>query len=152
MAHKKREKSRDIIRRREDTHPLKETRGRLPTARPNLGRRFRLSDLLHNTIKPIQTRLQEVEDLRRIPHEFRQKGYLLRSGVPAPVRYDTISARVYGKMFTSVHPYFQYPERTVVCIRRQERRRVLFSLQKTGKGGRRNRPPKWTAKSYIRCR
>lgn len=150
MAHKKRDLSR-IIQRREDTYPLKETRGRLPTARPNLGRRFRLSDLLH-TIKPIQTRLQQAEDLRRIPHEFRQDVYHLRSGQPARVRYDAVPVYVRGRLRTQVHPYFRDPERTAVCIRRQNRRRVLFALQKTGKGGRRQRSPRWTEKSYIRCR
>ncbi len=145
MAHKNRKKSRVLSERKP------ETRGHLLTARADLARRFRLSDLLH-TIKPVQTRLQQAEDLRRIPHEFRQENYLLRSGAPASVRYETISARVHGRLWTSVHPYFQRPERTVVCIRRKERRRVLFALQKTGKGGRRNRPPKWTSKSYIRCR
>lgn len=144
MAHKNRKKSRVLSERKP------ETRGRLPTARPNLGRRFRLSDLLH-TIKPVQTRLQQAEDLRRIPHEFRQDVYHLRDGRPAPVRYETVQPRMHW-LPAQVHPYFQRPERTVVCIRRKERRRVLFALQKTGKGGRRNRPPKWSAKSYIRCR
>ena len=144
MAHKNRKKSRVLSERKP------ETRGRLSTARPNLGRRFRLSDLLH-TIKPVQTRLQQAEDLRRIPHEFRQDVYHLRDGRLAPVRYETIQPRMHW-LPAQVHPYFQRPERTVVCIRRKERRRVLFALQKTGKGGRRNRPPKWSAKSYIRCR
>lgn len=144
MAHKNRKKSRVLSARKP------ETRGHLLTARPNLGRRFRLSDLLHS-IKPIQTRLQQAEDLRRVPREFRQIQYHLSDGRLAPVRHETIQPRMRW-MPAQVHPYFQRPERTVVCIRRKERRRVLFALQKTGQGGRRNRPPKWTAKSYIRCR
>ena len=150
MAHKKVKKSSDIVQKREDSRPLNETRGRLPTARANLARRFRLTDLLH-TIKPIQTRLQQAEDLRRVPHEFRQERYLLRNGVPARVRYETIQPRMRW-LPAQVHPYFQRPERTAVCIRRKERRRVLFALQKTGKGGGRQRRPRWTDKSYIRCR
>lgn len=144
MAHKNKKKSRVLSARKP------ETRGHLLTARPNLGRRFRLSDLLHR-IKPIQTRLQQAEDLRRVPREFRQSQYHLSDGRLAPVRHETIQPRMRW-MPAQVHPYFQRPERTVVCIRRKERRRVLFALQKTGQGGRRNRSPKWTVKSYIRCR
>lgn len=151
MAHKKDKKSRVISPQRTITQSVPETRGHLVTARANLARRFHLSNLLH-AIAPIQTRLQQAEDLRRVPHEFRQERYLLRSGQPARVRYETVQTNVRGHLRTQVHPYFRQPERTAVCIRRKERRRVLFALQKTGKGGRRQRPPRWTEKSYIRCR
>lgn len=49
---------------------------------------------------------------------------------------------------------FHRPERTVVCIRRQTRRRVLHALQKIGRGRGAKKPKRarWTAKSYIRCK
>ena len=49
---------------------------------------------------------------------------------------------------------FHQPERTLVCVRRQTRRRVLHALQKIGRGRGAQKPKRarWTAKSYIRCK
>lgn len=46
---------------------------------------------------------------------------------------------------------FNEPGRVLVCVRRQRRKEVLHSLKKTGAGGRRNRKPKRTERSYYQC-
>ena len=47
---------------------------------------------------------------------------------------------------------FRDPRRTLVCVRRKARRRVIFALRKAGKAGKRNRKAQWTDKSYVTCR
>ena len=54
--------------------------------------------------------------------------------------------------FQGMHLSFSEPQKTAVCIRRKSRRRVLFALSKAGKGKRPTRRPRWTEKSYIRCK
>lgn len=94
---------------------------------------------------------QEVEDLRRVPAPFKKDRYLRNDGTPA--RYGMLP--VQGRMphvREQLRPKFYQPKQTLVCLRRQTRRRVIFALQKAGKGGGRQKPAKWTAKSYIRCK
>lgn len=43
---------------------------------------------------------------------------------------------------------FNLPRQVAVCVRRHQRREVLFAL---GKGGGRTKPPVWKEESYIRC-
>lgn len=51
-----------------------------------------------------------------------------------------------------LHSYFQDSPRLVSeCVRRQERRRVLFALQRTRKGSGRGKRHNWTALSKVRC-
>lgn len=51
---------------------------------------------------------------------------------------------------------FVHPRRVAVCQRRRVRKQVLFAnkvlVKGKGKGGRRFRRPRWTEKSYIRCK
>lgn len=68
---------------------------------------------------------------------------------PRPVRSRMLPVR--AQMRVSFHQ----PERTVVCHRRQARRRVLFALQASGRGRkslRVFRKARWTTKSHIRCK
>lgn len=68
---------------------------------------------------------------------------------PRPVRSRVLPMRV--QMRVSFHQ----PERTVVCHRRQARRRVLFALQASGRGRKSPRvfrKARWTTKSHIRCK
>ena len=68
---------------------------------------------------------------------------------PRPVRSRMLPVRV--QMRVSFHQ----PERTVVCHRRQARRRVLFALQASGRGRKSPRvfrKARWTTKSHIRCK
>lgn len=43
---------------------------------------------------------------------------------------------------------FSMPRQVLVCVRRKQRREVLLAL---GRGGGRNKPPKWDEDSFIRC-
>lgn len=97
--------------------------------------------------------LREVEDLRTLPraHQIHKGRYLHINGTPARPQYVHVQSRV-PWVRQQVRPYFPVPEKTLVCIRRQTRKRVLFALSKTGSGGGKQRPARWTAKSYIRCK
>nr|DAW32785.1 MAG TPA: hypothetical protein [Microviridae sp.] len=43
---------------------------------------------------------------------------------------------------------FSVPQQVLVCVRRKQRRQVLFAKGKSGSG---NRKPRWNANSYIWC-
>lgn len=47
---------------------------------------------------------------------------------------------------------FREPKQTLVCIRRQARRQVLFALRRTGRGSGAAKRPRWTTESFIQCR
>ena len=111
--------------------------------------------------------LREVEDLRhdhgkRKEHhpdsrrEALKRHYKLVDGTRAGVTYKGV--RVHPRLrrvFSSLRLSFQDAKKTVVCIRRQARKRVLFALQKVGgrgTGTKRPRPARWTESSYIRCK
>lgn len=108
-----------------------------------------------NTLKQINQRtyLREVEDLRTLPRtpKVHQGRYLHINGTPARPRYLHVQSRM-PWVREQVRPYFPLPKKTLVCIRRQTRKRVLFALQKAGRGGGSQKPARWTAKSYIRCK
>lgn len=100
----------------------------------------------------------QIEDLR---HENKFQ----TENLPAQTyrRVDGGSAHVAGREVHSpamrkqrLSPRLRYeftdPDRTLVCVRRKNRRRVIFALRKAGKAGRRNRKARWTAKSHIVCR
>lgn len=100
-----------------------------------------------------RTYLREIEDLRTLPraHQIHKGRYLHVNGTLARPRYLHVQSRM-PWVREQVRPHFPIPEKTVVCIRRKTRRRVLFALSKTGRGGGRQRPARWTAKSHIRCK
>lgn len=103
--------------------------------------------------------LRVIEDLRhdeprsnsskiRTQRYHRDDGTLAGFG-PRPVRSRVLPMRV--QMRVSFHQ----PERTLVCHRRQARRRVLFALQAAGRGRKSPRvfrKARWTTKSHIRCK
>lgn len=103
--------------------------------------------------------LRAIEDLRHAeprPNSskihsqryHRDDGTLAEFG-PRPVRSRMLPMRI--QMRVSFHQ----PERTVVCHRRQTRRRILFALQAAGRGRKSPRvfrKARWTTKSYIRCK
>ena len=115
----------------------------------------RRAGVLQSTIKRLVepsplTHLREVEDLRSTKH-VRKGRFVRNDGTPAGTRYKPVHDRVYG-LFQGMHLSFSEPQKTAVCIRRKSRRRVLFALQKAGKGKRPTRRARWTSKSYIRCK
>lgn len=112
--------------------------------------------------------LREVEDLRhdhgkrkeyRPDSRYREalkRHYKLVDGTCAGVTYKGV--RVHPRLrrvYESLRLSFPEPKKTVVCIRRKNRKRVLFALQKIGgrgTGTKRPRPARWTESSYIRCK
>lgn len=96
--------------------------------------------------------LREVEDRRTYPHEIREGIYRHIDGTPARITKQPSRKRPLSWMPSGMHDTFQQPERVSVCVRRKVRKRVLFALQKTGKGSGAKRTARWTAKSFIRCK
>lgn len=96
--------------------------------------------------------LREVEDRRTLPKAFKEGRYLHINGTPARIRYLPLHNRV-PWLQSRMRPRFLLPEKTVVCVRRENRRRSLFALQKIGRGrGGGQKRPRWTASSYIHCK
>lgn len=128
-------------------------RDRIPVARMRRDTPRRFGVLVRDFFQTVKPDLREVEDLRSIPHEHKQGYYLCFDGTPARLGYKPVHNRVFG-MFSGMHLGFLQPKKTLVCIRRKTRRRILFALQKVGRGrgAKRPRRARWTSKSYIRCR
>lgn len=109
---------------------------------------------LHNLFTE---RLRYVEDLRTSPQtlseprQYKRVDGTVASYSPRPAARVQVQNRVLG-----LQPYmrlqFHSPEKTLVCVRRKTRRRVLFALRQAGKSGRSHRTPRWSAKSYISCK
>lgn len=108
--------------------------------------------------------LVQVEDRRRFHPENKNRPALLKTGLPAPVtvvnkarpKPKTRKQLAQVNRFGAVQPSqtkavvaFAAPRETVVCVRRQSRKEVLFAK---GKGGGGKRPPKRTWLSKISCR
>lgn len=102
--------------------------------------------------------LRAIEDLRRAEprpnsSKIQSQRYHRDDGTvagygPVHVRSRMLPVR------TQVRLSFYQPQRTLVCVRRQTRRRVLHALQKIGRGRGAKKPKRarWTTKSYIRCK
>lgn len=100
-----------------------------------------IEDLRHDEPRPNSSKIHS-------QRYHRDDGTLAGFG-PRPVRSRMFPMRI--QMRVSFHQ----PERTVVCHRRQARRRVLFALQASGRGRKSPRvfrKARWTTKSYIRCK
>ena len=140
--------------------PRRETEAFQPQMRDRLflrslapRRRGVLDSILDNMIRrPI---LREVEDLRNAPARTRQvrsQGYKRDDGTPARFGYVPVQPRM-SQLPPRLRLSFYEPRKTVVCQRRQARRRVLFALSAVGRGARKKpRKAKWTVKSFIQCR
>lgn len=113
--------------------------------------------------------LLEIEDLRRHTHDTQRafvpdtprgaqdaRGpyHTLLGAVTEPRNYTSSPVRADLRYMPGQLQYrFPDPRKTLVCIRRRTRRRVLFALRKVGKGrGHSFRKPRWSAHSYIRCK
>lgn len=128
-------------------------RDRISVARMRRDTPRRFGVLVRDFFQTEKPNLREVEDLRRIPHAHKQGRYLHFDGTPARTGYKPVQNRVFG-MFQGMHLGFLQPQKTLVCVRRKTRRRILFALQKVGRGrgAKRPRRARWTSKSYIRCK
>lgn len=136
MARRKRSK-------RGSTYEPQAMRGHLVTA-TTLPRVVRSPSI---TIEPIQ-------DRRLLPHAIRDEIYRTDIGTPAKisVRPTRADERKVHRVPPRMYHRFETPRRVPVCVRREDRRRVLFALRKSGKASARSRRANWTAKSYIRCK
>lgn len=101
---------------------------------------------------------QEVEDLRRWqprPRNARlpeQRQYRLDNAQRSEWRYGL--GREMLRLQSPMRLQFLRPRTTLVCVRRQARRRVLFALsllRKKGRGGGAKKA-RWSAQSFIQCR
>ena len=100
-----------------------------------------IEDLRHDEPRPNSSKIR--------PQRYHRDDGTLAGFGPRPVRSRMLPVRV--QMRVSFHQ----PERTVVCHRRQARRRVLFALQASGRGRKSPRvfrKARWTTKSHIRCK
>lgn len=118
--------------------------------------------------RPYRPRFTEIEDRRHF-HPERDAPFKSTTGAPARLRTRDFNKTVLREiakraLSRSIHRraqqpsplngplrIFNEPGRVLVCVRRQRRKEVLHSLKKTGSGGRRNRKPKRTERSYYKC-
>lgn len=96
-----------------------------------------------------QPDLRPVEDLR---HAREDKTFRTRSGRPARTESRPQGDVQKSRLSTPLHTYFQDPKRVIVCIRRAVRQRVLFALQRVGKGRKVSREHRFSEQSNIRCK
>lgn len=132
----------------------RQMRDALRVARADQARRF-----VEASIASRLARL-EIEDLRRNRYERKEipvETYRRADGSPAPVVVGQVrnAKLLHQGLPPQVRDVFRDSRGTIVCQRRQIRRRVIFALQLSRKGkgsGPRFRPARWTEKSYIVCR
>lgn len=107
-------------------------------------------------VRPRPTRprpdLKPIEDLRTIPRDHKNTPFRTTSGRIARVETRPQGQVSNPRLPAQVHTYFQDPERVLVCIRRDARKRVLFALRKVGKGKRVTRERTYSDKSFVRCK
>lgn len=149
MAKKRRQKRKITTSQNVAKH--RQTRDLKMIARPRREALRRGGVLPSLDLRPlVRPDLKEVEDLRSVKNA--RKGRFVRfDGTPAGTQYKPVHNRVSG-LFEGMRLSFSQPQKTVVCVRRKSRRRVLFALQKAGKGRRHFRRSRWSAQSYIRCK
>lgn len=149
-------------KRRRDTRqdPVKisrtpQMRDVLNIARASRARRFGVDFFNRTSVRTLRN--LAVEDLRRRDHENisdPHPTYKLQDGNPAQIErreIHTDKMRLQG-MPSQVRDAFRDADRVMVCQRRKARRRVVFAMQRAGKGGKGNRRARWTDKSRIVCK
>lgn len=123
--------------------------------KPELSRLYRERKRRHEPIRPRPTRpwpdFRPVEDLRHDTKE-QDRGFRTVRGRTARIKTRPQGEVHKTRLHTPVHSYFLDPQRVLVCIRREARKRVLFALRRAGRGKRVSREHRFTDKSYIRCK
>lgn len=114
-----------------------------------------LTQLLHPTVKPSRSYLQEIEDRREFHPERADRSALSLFGRPHRLAVHKVEHRparpVLSKRSSPPHRIqFVDPRQVVVCVRRQQRKEVLHALGRTGRGARAPRRRTW--RSDISCR
>jgi len=144
-----------------DRSPIASPRLLSPTPSP-----FTVSRTLPALVrKPAMPALPLVEDRRRFNPEQRNQPAKTVSGRLAPIilsdrprqpktKLGKLAKALYGPEVhsqTKAAVTFAVPSSTIVCLRRQRRKEVLFAAQKTGSGSRaKKRNRSWLSK--ISCR
>lgn len=80
-------------------------------------------------------------DVARVPAVVQKKQRQIFLPPPSPMV-------VPSKDKDGAYLQFNFPRQVLVCVRRHQRREVLFALGRAGGG---HKPPKWNDDSYIRC-
>lgn len=107
------------------------------------------------SITPSRSYLQEIEDRREFHPERADRPALSLFGRPHRLTEHKVvhrRARPVLLKRSSMPPQpigFVNPQQVVVCVRRKQRKEVLFALGKTGRGARRK--PRRTWRSEISC-
>jgi len=105
------------------------------------------------------TSLLEVEDNRQFhPEQALRPALTFEGTVSHVVDAGTQKRSVSGTRSTlrfhdsaSGSLAFREADRTVVCVRRQQRKEVMFAMRKAGRGGRFNRRRRRSFQSEIKC-
>lgn len=149
------------------TPEASQMRDRLAVAREQLNEMLLSRGVLSFHHEHIQNSLRNdelslAEDRRRIPHEKNiqtaaQRHFLINGAVAEHGynRRQTPVVRQRGMLWLPqpVRDEFYHPKKTIVCVRRSTRRRVLFALRQIGRGsGARPRNARWSETSRIVCR
>lgn len=113
-----------------------------------------LSALLTPTVVPTVidapvTLLSEVDDLRTWHPDRMGRSVRTLAGTPARVQAAT-SGRAAVSPAVPVHVSFRSPSNVVECVRRSQRREVLFATRKFRKGSGSAKRRSW--RSNIRCK
>lgn len=102
--------------------------------------------------------LRTFEDRRTFHFDGPYRAATRFSGVPARIGLHRAVTRRYSpkKNFSGLRPEsgrslvaFRDPDRVLICVRRRQRREVLFARRKTGRGG--QKPPKYSWFSRVTC-
>lgn len=107
-----------------------------------------LPPLFTNQPSLVRSSLPEIEDLRTFhPDRVTPARSPRRRAriVTRPARASKQPAKWSRPDF----PYFAAPQHVPICVRRQERRQVLFAKRRTGKGAR--TPKRFNFYSKVRC-
>lgn len=102
--------------------------------------------------RPLRVSLSQVEDRRAFHPLSSWRPARLLSGHPAPPVVPKSAPP--GRSFRGRFPFhglrFAVPERVVICVRRHERREVMFAKKRAGKRGQRKPRRNWY--SAISCK
>lgn len=112
----------------------------------------RLRSALHTPVSSVFD-LREVEDRRRYSPE-RPRVPLTRRGTQARTILKNVNKPLPGfvPVFDFPEPVaaFESPSETLVCVRRQQRKEVMFAKRKAGKRGQKR--PRFNQFSKIHCK
>lgn len=114
------------------------------------GTRDSLQSLTPLRSRPLYADLSQVQSFRLADLYDPVKPARLFSGVTATVGVADAPKKKGTRSRVPTQIAFTAPAQTLVCVRRAQRKEVLFAKKKTGKGGQRR--PHRTAWSEVKCK